>query len=621
MVTDVNITNINQQSLQQLGKVFAQAAGGGSAAAGTSSAAQQQAQQTQAMQGNIRAVKESSKVYEKSKDWLKRFGQGLEEAINQTTNILGGTLMQGVLKEFRSGVQAGAEAVDGFGGYLERQRQAYYELGITVEELHNFNKTARAASINLGGFDEWSGKLAERQSHYFARLGDLTAATEHQAVMMEELTHAGAQAADLYGPFGKQLDNINDDLLKLGITYEESRELFQDFTKDEDVRHRLRGAVDKEQRKQILLEIQGRIRHFKMLGMTTEQAKKASQALEQLGGKKPLDRFKQAAKAQAALSAMGIEGASEIGNIIRKGNRATEEERERMQEVFGEAQDIAAEAAQGPMAQEFFVRGLIEKTGLEDMMGKGGVFSTKLDEGAEVNKEQLAAMKVLGHHTPILTKSAEGIDKVYNALMNNPWLTGSFQMLGNIKDLIKTFPVWLGPLAIFGTALFGIYETAKAILTGTSDIWDWLNNFFPNFASAISDAVGGTINTLLAGLKNVPFMGDIAAAAQAELDLAQEQKARDLTAAREREAQSRKQDKLMEKQITSADAMNDLTNTLKDVKMPSGGMSGGFFGPGGNNTDIMEQLEKTNSLLAKIAGLNEDQLSTMGIESAPLSVQ
>lgn len=600
MAQEVTITKIDRDALLQLSRVFAQTTGQGSAAGGSSA----QQQETRAREGSVRAVREESKARKIAGEGLEKFGKTL----SHLGNIIQGQLVRGVLEEFRTGIKSGVEAFSGPGGYIRRQRDAYINLGITVEELHKFNKISRAASINLGGFNKWTAKVSEGQSHYFARIGDLTKAAEYQATMMEQLTHVGTEASDLYGMFGKQLGVINDDLLKLGISYEESRELFQKFAKDEDVRFRLRGTIDKKQRKQILLEIQARIKHFKMLGMSTEQAEKASKALEQLGGKKPLDRFKQAAKAQAALTAMGIEGAADIGNIIRKGNRATEDERKRVAEVFGQAQNIAAEAAQGPMAQEFFVRGLIEKTGLEDMMGKGGVFSHKLDEGATVSQQQLDAMKVLGKHTPILTKSAEYLDKINNAINNNPWLKGSYEVLKNIEEMLGVWGINVGGIAgllskggAIGLAVFGIYEAAKAIMTGTSDIWNWINNFFPNFAKALSNGLGWLADKLVTLLPSWVVGNEAQKDAQYRLDLTERQAKRDEEAAKQRDMQTKIQ------KSTQQNDMGSLVNNL-----------GPGVSSGGESKNILEEIKRTNSLLAKMTGINEDMASGLGREAATI---
>lgn len=628
MAQDVLLTSIDRTALKQLANAFAEATGYG-AAAGSSrgNSSQQRLEETKTIEGNIRAVKEESEAHRKSRESLQKFKDALGTTFNKLGDIIRGDLVRGVLKEFTSGVESGAEAVNSLTGYINREISAYKDLGITVEELHKFNKISRAASINLGGFNEWTGKLIEGQQHYYARIGNLSKATEYQATMMEQLTHVGAEASDLYGMFGKRLGGINDDLLKLGVTYEESRKIFEDFSKDEDVRFRLRGALDKKQRRDILLEIQARVKHFKMLGMSTEQAEKAAKALEQLGGKKPLDRYKQAAKAQAALTAMGVEGASEIGDIIRKGNRATKEERDRLQEVFGQAQNIAAESAQGPMAQEFFVRGLIEKTGLEDMMGKGGVFSTKLDAGAKVSQEQLDAIRILGKDTLTLTKSAMITEKLLNALNNNPWIKGSWSLLKDIKDILKDWgaafmSIFSGSLATIaatlssiGVAAFGIWEAGKAILTGTSDIWNWINNFFPNFAKALSSGLGWLADKLITMLPSWVVGNEVQKNAQSRLDLAERQAQRDKEAAKMQDKSSKDQEELHQSQMNSSKSIDTLVNKLGGTP----GTAPTFGGLSSSNEDILEEIKKTNLILAKMAGIDENMASGLGREAASVS--
>lgn len=444
MAENVTITGISRQAAMDIANEIARASGstarGTAGAAGTSGVrdddTRTKKKQREETEKYTRAVKTGSGSLKEFTEAAKKSKSAFLSAASSFKNLIGGTLMKGVLDEFRSSVSSGAEAFDGVTGYLQRMEVAYKGLGVTIQQLDEFNKTARAASINLGGYNEFAEQLTVRQRHYYQRLGDNAAAARHAAEMMNQLQHAGAAAVDLYGAFGKALDKTNDDLLKLGVSYEESRAIFKEMTEDEMVRHRLRGQASAEERKRVLLEIQERIKHFKMLGMTTEQAKAAAKALEQLGGKKPLDRYKQAAKAQAALTAMGVEGASEIGDIIRKGNRATEQERRRVQEVFGQAQDVAAEAAMGSMAQEFFVSTLVEKTGLQEMMGPGGVFSTKLDEDAKVNQGQLDAMQIVGQNTQKISDIMMTVDKLDTFISNNPWFNGITDAFRDIVGIL-----------------------------------------------------------------------------------------------------------------------------------------------------------------------------------------
>lgn len=480
---------------------------------------------TEAVEDNTDAVRRQSKSFDtlkKSTGQLKKSFASFKSAASQ---------MAPLLNEFKSGVAGGVEAVDGFAGYADRFKTAYVELGISITSLHEFNKTARAASINLGGFDAWAGKLAEKQSKYYALTGDLTAATKFQVEMQNTLIHSGGKATDLYDTFGDRLDTTNIDLLKMGVSLEESATHVKEFTSDESTRQRLMSAVNGQQRKQIILEMQGRFKNLKMMGMSTEQAKAASKALEELSGKGPLDRFKQAAKAQAGMSAMGIDNAAEVANIIRKGDRASEEERGVVRKAMGQMQEISAESRTGGMGGEFFMEAIMSKTGLDQLPN---VFSEKLGEGAAVNQEQLDAIKMLGKDTPKLTAIASFTEKISNFLSTS-WIasiggialdigaslalamtafggggllakmgasmkklvpTGVGGGMGKGKGMGKNMMGGALAGAAAAAAAYGIQQAYQAITTGESDVSNLLTDAFPNAMATFGDWMGKGVDSV-----------------------------------------------------------------------------------------------------------------------------
>jgi hypothetical protein len=424
---------------------------------------------------------------------LAKSVSGLKGAFTSLAELAGSRGVGLMLGEFRSGLIGGVEALDGgldsfentgemMSSYIGRFWDTFGKLGITIKELHEFNTKSRAASINLGGLESWTAKLTEGQEHYFARLGGNSEAVEHQTEMMNLLTQTGGNAEDLYGTFGKRLDATNDDLLKMGVTYKESREHLVGMTKDENIRQRLMSAAGKKERQQILLEVQARFKHLKSLGMTTEQAESASKALAALSGKGPLDRIKEAAKMQAGMSALGIENAEEVARIYKKGDRATPEEREIMRAALGQLQEVQAASRTDLLGRELSVAMISTSTGL-DKMEK--VFSELLGKtGAAVTQQQLDDMKIVGIHTENANKIVRAVDNL-NTVMSESWIPEIPAMAGDVMDLGKN-------LLLAAPLIAGI-GVAADLMTGEPGMdasWNILSSAFPKGSLIFSEGVG-----------------------------------------------------------------------------------------------------------------------------------
>jgi len=461
----VIIQSYSRQAIGQIEEAFRNAAGGNGAAAGGGGGG--------GRGDNTNAVTQNTTAFQKATTATKKFTGYLSDTMDSIRNLTGNRGIGMLMDEFRSGITGGVQALDGsmeafsdagslqsaiakaldgdfselqdglkgastgFKAYADRTAKTFQMLGVSIKELNEFNKTSRIASINMGGFSQWQDKLASQQSKYFDRIGDHVEAMKHQTEMMNLLTYSGGKASDLYGEFGKRLDRTNDDLLKMGITYEESRDYLKGMVKEDEVRTRLMSAADKKRRLQILLEIQDRYKNLKAMGMSTEQAEAASKALEKLSGKGPLDRIKEAAKMQAGMAALGIENAQEVANIYRKGDRATEQERQTMAKALGQFQTLAKESRTQGLGKELSVSMIAMKTGLDKLPD---VFATKLGEaGGKITQAQRDNIKIMGKNTENLAGVASALDKL-SAVMEKSWVP---EVPGMIKD-VGTFALKAG---------------------------------------------------------------------------------------------------------------------------------------------------------------------------------
>lgn len=503
MADQVQITGITRQAAEELASAVQRAAGGSGSSSNVKEAQEEQNRQTKETVGALES--------------LERASDNVAGVLSNVQRLTKGTLIGGIVEEFRSSVSVGADAVGDLNSYIKRSLQAYKNLGVTLEEVNQASKTARAAQINLGGFAETTAKLTEAQEFYYQRTGENSTALRYQAEMLNTLTRTGTDAQAFFNGFGKQIAGVNDDLLKMGVTYEESREIFQEMMADEQVRSRLRSAATKQERQAIMLEIQGRVAHFKQMGMTIEQAKKAASALEELSGASPIDRFKQAAKAQAAFAAMGVEGGAQVAETIRLGARATDEQRRAAAEAMGRLQDTADAARQAGIGQEMFYTTIMERTGMDQIARQ---FTTMLEAGAKVSDVQLEHTKIMGQDTQEIARHARNLDILNNFLENHPFL-GILDIAGSLNGILSGIAAtlgvqgiskmgvggaagMLGRLGLAGAAgaaaTYGVYQALQAVTTGRSDIHDWMTEAFPNFSEKFGNVIGSVVDAAKVGL-------------------------------------------------------------------------------------------------------------------------
>jgi len=424
------------------------------------------------MVGGVDALATSSKAYE---DGAK--------AVEAARNSEKGLLESG--KEVWEGTEAAMK------DYMARTKTAYLDLGVSLKTLHEFNTVARAASINMGGFSAWQEKLKEGQSDYFDRLGGYAEATEHQTLMMDMLSHSGARAEDLYGEFGKKLRATNDDLLKMGVTYKESREHLIGMTKDENIRMKLMGAATKNERLQIMLETQARFENLKAMGMSTEQAEEASKALAKLAGEDAMTRIEKSAKLQAGLSAMGVKNAAAAAAAYRAGQRATPEMLAELRSAYAEAEEKQAMArgGQGTEALELMYQAISQQTDMGDVPK---VMSAKLGEiGAAVTDEQKARMRIQGQDTKNAAAIASAVDRL-NTFMQESWIP---EVPAMAADIAKTAIATAAAAPVLGTLAVAI-DGVNGAMTGNSVIYESLRSMIPGFDNAV-DRFGGWVEGLI----------------------------------------------------------------------------------------------------------------------------
>jgi len=404
-----SLLTADKGQLENIAEVFAKtfiAESKASAKAGSSGVQMtpEERKKKQANKEYITTTKAASDELKKFGGHLKETGKGLLRTAERYFTF--GRALKQASEDIRSGLRTGVEA-----GSFYIQQEAAMMMGTTVKDLNELNKATRLTTITMGGYESWTNQLRAQHKEYFFRIGDTTEATKFLGNTVKQFADSGitptlemlTETSEGQGRYGKSLKTSMDNLYKLGISYTEQSEILKEVTLDEDVRNRLRGAADESQRKAIIQGTMARFQEFRQLGMNVEQIKKANKALETMSGKGPMDRFEQAAKAQAALSAMGIEGADKVAAFLRAGDRATDAQRAEAAAIMGRAQDTIAESRQGGLGREFAFDAIMVQSGMQDLLGKSGPFSTKLDATKKVTDKQLETLETMA-------TSSKGID-------------------------------------------------------------------------------------------------------------------------------------------------------------------------------------------------------------------
>ena len=515
------MAEINWASERQVGQIadwfadaFARHPAFGAKGGGSSGGKKGKDELTEAEEDRLEITTKGSEALQKFIKNTKEASFNLKNFIDRHAGRDWSEIIQKVGTNVQSSLKYGIEA-----GSQLAQEWGSIRLGTTINELNELNAKTRLVSIAMGGYSNWTNEINKVHQDYFNRIGDTAEATKFIGNTMQLMGESGLkptmasfeESNQALGKFGMSLKRSSDDLYKLGIRYEESSELLKASLEDENVRTRLRGAANEEERKAIIQGIGARNREFRMLGMMPEQIKKANAALDKMSGKGPLDRFKAAAKAQASLTAMGIEGADKVADFIRAGDRATEQQRIDAAAVMGEAKDVLAESRQGGFGQELAIDIISSKGGLKDLSDS---FSTKLSDNLKVSQDQLKALDTVGTTNRIIDKSLRDAkywsDITVSALENSAAIQGMWKLLSGTNVMLgfltTTLGIGLFPLSLIVSILTSTGMIIQSLWTGTNAIHDWLLNFdwYQTFSEAIGsklhwffDKLGGLIDSVM----------------------------------------------------------------------------------------------------------------------------
>lgn len=503
MASDSLLT-ASTREIRNIADVFAQSFSDMSRGAGSSAGREDPAQRKKrkADIDNLRAMKKSSNA-------LDMFSKGVDSA-KQELNRFGRqfSVMEGLDKatqQYKANVKFGVQA---FEGMALAQEKAQALTGVNIKQLSEFSKEARLAEISIGGYSNLLTQLTDNQFEFFNRTGDLTDAAKITKDSLILFSQTGIvpsmekfkEGVTFQGKYIQSLKESSDNLLKLGVTYPEVQELLKEAAQDEDIRNRLRGAASEKERRAIIQGYLARVQEFRQLGMNVEQIKKANKALETISGKGPLERYKLAAKAQASLTAMGVEGASEFADFIRAGDRATKDQRTRAREIGGDAQKTLAAARKGAEGVEFAMSAFAERGGLLEYIGKGGAFDTSLTSQVAVSKAQLKSLETIATNTEKMGLNLETGVYAKEAFKNAIENSALAHVIGGLVNVIAPGGIAsAGGVGLIG-ALVALTASAdqlyKAITLGKSDVHNALVEKVPG-GEEFSEHIGNSVASAL----------------------------------------------------------------------------------------------------------------------------
>lgn len=343
----------------------------------------------------IQLESERAELLEQSNEALAENTDTLSDKLATVTAMLSmfGTVLTGiygdVMKQFQFATQASVFELNKFALLT----------GTSTDDLARFSAQNRQAVNVLGGTTSAFEQVAANTTDLIRYTGSLSGATEFYLSSMTQLAKAGIRPSQ--EAFDQMLGPLDRLRVLSGMTTEEFVRLNDRLSTNVGVRSKLL-ALEEEERVNYRSGLLNQIASFKALGMLEENAIKASERLQEMAGEDALSRFEKAAQLQAMAGALGVEGASELGSLIRLGQRRTAEQDEELARILGNVQDITATAGMQDFGTEIMVQQLQKMTGATDEFLDT---FTRRDAAARAVDETDAALQPLNKTASDLTNT------------------------------------------------------------------------------------------------------------------------------------------------------------------------------------------------------------------------
>lgn len=252
---------------------------------------------------------------------------------------------------------------------FQENRRLAFSVGDSVGDFANAIQEGKKSLIDLGMGNDDAARSAVDFARNATKAGIDITSNDKVRKAMKSQTEAYGRLKVLTGASASEFKALNDELFDAQSVQEQLNGL---------------GRDEREVRMNAMFKLR---EDFVKLGLSAQSANKALVSIQDLGKEKLADRFTQAAKFQQLAGVLGMENAAELGQIIRKGDRASAEEKKELMESAIEMRKRADIRQRGSYGDENIIQSLVG--------GLSGPMVTLMEQGREASKTTDALGKLV----------------------------------------------------------------------------------------------------------------------------------------------------------------------------------------------------------------------------------
>jgi hypothetical protein len=231
-----------------------------------------------------------------------------------------------------------------------------------------------------------------------------------------------------------------------GINMAEFKAMNDELLNSASVQEQLNGISEDERQSKI--EDMMKLRQtFTNMGMSAQSAQKALLAIQDIGKQKVTERFDQAAKLQQAAAIAGLSNAKQLGDIYRKGKRATADEQLILQKSMGNISQVFDRMSMQSFGAENIANVLTDNMQgpLASMLDAGREQKLGAQSVGEMSDKTAQALTELSKLPDILAKALHSEGQL-KQIITDPMLRGLAGIALVITGLYRMLPKILSPL-------------------------------------------------------------------------------------------------------------------------------------------------------------------------------
>ena len=346
--------------------------------------------------------------------------------------------------EFRSTLKYGTDLTRSFVG---REWEAL-KMGISPSELVEIEAKNKRLINAMGGAGKFEEAVSSGSSTMFKFYGDLGEATKGTIQSLHALSLAGIKPSmNMMINQKGELSALNKTMFNIrsmtGQTFAEQNASMEQYIQSDNTKTKLAALSNSKDRFNMIMRDQANKEMLSSLGLTADQANRVSESFNSIAGLNPKDRLKESYKAVAVASAMGIENASVIGEVMRAGglDKVSKEKAIEYADVMTQLSKKQSEATGGQITSS----GLVTSA----LLGHASALETQVKASKDlVLADESAAKKALenaqkeygalgGAVVNGIQKGLAMFDLVSTGIGTNSLLTGIFGTVGYIATLIR----------------------------------------------------------------------------------------------------------------------------------------------------------------------------------------